>query len=250
MRPMRHARAHRNKRGFTLVEVLAALAVTAVVIGGAATLLHQVAFSFDRGAASMDRAERVALAYDRLAGDFAAARYIVWPDERAAAFAGAPSSVAFISGADVGPWLPNASRSGEDYVTVTIEEDNGRTRLVRRRVAWPGPQTRLPGLTPGDDVVMLDGNFDARFAFGDVTSEGKIVWRASWSGQPTLPRLVRLTVADRDSGATILSGEFRVHADAPDACALPKADSGCLLGTPGDKPAHPQRAAQAEAAQQ
>jgi prepilin-type N-terminal cleavage/methylation domain-containing protein len=243
---MRSGRAYDGQRGFTLVEALAALAITSVIIGGTATLIHQVAFHFDRGARSMDRAEGLALASDRLAGDFGAARFVVWPDDHTAAFEGGPANVSFISAAGVGAGLPGPRAGGEELVTLTVEETDGVTRLVRRRAAWPGPRVHFGDLEPGDSVVLVEGKLDAAFAFAALGKDGKLAWSDAWTEKPTLPRLVRLTVHDRDTGADLLPGEFLIHADAPSICAQDKADSGCLTGTRGDKSSAPKSAAQSD----
>jgi prepilin-type N-terminal cleavage/methylation domain-containing protein len=241
---VRRGKTYDRQAGFTLLEVLAALAITSVIIAGSATLIHQVALNFDRGAHSMDRVEALALASDRLAGDFGAARFVVWPDDHTAAFEGGPGKVSFISAAGVGAGLPGARAGGEELVTLTIEDTDGVTRLVRRRAAWPGPQVRFGDLQPGDSVVMIEGRLDAAFAFGALGQDGKLTWSDGWTGKPTLPRLVRINLHDRDTGADLLPGEFVIHADAPRACGQDKADSSCLTGTRNDKAAEPKRAAQ------
>jgi prepilin-type N-terminal cleavage/methylation domain-containing protein len=241
---MRARGTYEGQRGFTLVEVLAALAITSVIFAGTATLIHQVAFNFDRGAYTMNRAETLALASDRLAGDFGAARFVVWPDDHTAAFDGEPAKIAFVSAAGVGSGPSGTTPPGEELVTLTIENVNGSTQLVRRRAAWPGIQAHFSDLEPGDSVVLIKGNLDASFAFGDFTQDGKLAWNDTWSGKPTLPRLVRVNLHDRDSGATLLPGEFLIRADAPADCVQDKAGSNCLTGTPTDKPPVPKRAAQ------
>ena len=60
--------------GFTLVEVLAAFAIGAVIIAACAALIHNVVLNFDRGTRTVDVAERFVLAIDRLSADFASAR--------------------------------------------------------------------------------------------------------------------------------------------------------------------------------
>src|SRR5262245_53977937 len=62
--------------GFTLVETLAALAITAVLFVAMAGLVRDVVWGFDRGTRTITTADRLVLAVERLAGDFAAARFV------------------------------------------------------------------------------------------------------------------------------------------------------------------------------
>ena len=71
-----------RRAGFTLVETLAALAVAAAIIFGAAALVHHVALYFDHGALGVNEAERFALAMDRLSRDFGAASFVAGSAEK------------------------------------------------------------------------------------------------------------------------------------------------------------------------
>src|SRR5262249_62358684 len=65
-----------RRDGFTLIETLAALAVGSVVIIATAALIRNVSLNFDRGARSVSETERIALAVERLAADFASDRFV------------------------------------------------------------------------------------------------------------------------------------------------------------------------------
>jgi len=58
--------AHRRD-GFTLIEVLAARAISSVIIGATVTLIHMVAGNFDRGTRGVNAADGLMLAVQRLA---------------------------------------------------------------------------------------------------------------------------------------------------------------------------------------
>jgi prepilin-type N-terminal cleavage/methylation domain-containing protein len=62
----RRRRAARQN-GFTLVEVLAALAITSVIIAATTALVHNVALYFDKGTRGVGDGERLILAVERLA---------------------------------------------------------------------------------------------------------------------------------------------------------------------------------------
>ena len=80
-------RSARRRDGFTLIEVLAALAITSVIIAATVTLIHMVAGNFDRATRGVDAADGLMLAVQRLASDFSAARYVVWTTQTGRALA-------------------------------------------------------------------------------------------------------------------------------------------------------------------
>lgn len=222
-----------NRRaGFTLIEVLAALAVGSVVILAMAALIHDVARHFDRGTRGAQEAERLMVAVERLAQDFKSARFVGWTTESGAslAFTGEPAKddkpakVTFVGDAGI-----LAGPQGEEVVTLTIEPAGDLTRLVRRRAAWPGAQMRLADVSPQDAVVLVEGALDMAFAFGRIAPSGALEWSESWIGQSSLPRFVRLILRDRTTGSDLLGeADFVVRADAPPGCGNPTAVTSCL----------------------
>src|SRR5579871_1167749 len=89
----REGRRRRSGRdGFTLIEVLAALAIASAIMVASAALIRNVAIYFDRGTRTATEAERLALAVGRLAGDFGSARFVSrrTADGTAVAFAAGP----------------------------------------------------------------------------------------------------------------------------------------------------------------
>ena len=212
-----------GRHGFTLVELLAALAIAAVIIAASSALVHNVALHFEQGTRTVSDGERLILAIERLAADIGSARFVLrTSDDRSAqnatplAFIGEPAMgeqparMVF-----VGPGGVAAQQSGEEVVSLSIEQEDDVTRLVRRRAPWFGPRTRFEELTFGDPVILLDGKFLISFAFGQVTQDGKLAWSDAWKGQASLPRFVRLNLRDRGTGADLLPGtQFVVRADA------------------------------------
>jgi prepilin-type N-terminal cleavage/methylation domain-containing protein len=227
-------RAPREDRcaGFTLIEVLAALAVGSVIILAIATLIHDVARHFDRGTRGAEEAERLMLAVERLAQDFNSARFVGWTTEGGAALAftgepateDKPAKVMFVGNAGI-----MAGPQGEEVVTLTVEPAGDVTRLVRRRAAWVGPHTRFEDVLPQDPVVLVEGTLDIMFAFGRIMPSGALEWSGSWIGQSTLPRFVRLILRDRTTSSDLLGeADFVVRADAPPGCGRPDAAASCL----------------------
>jgi general secretion pathway protein J len=218
---MRRGRADAGRHGFTLLELLAALAIAAVIIAASSALVYNVALHFEQGTRTVSDGERLILAIERLAADIGSARFVLQTsDDRSAqstttlAFMGEPARVVF-----VGPGGVAANQSGEEVVSLTIEQDDDVTRLVRRRAPWFGPRTRFQELTFSEPVILLDGKLLISFAFGQITQNGSLAWSDDWKGQTSLPRFVRLNLRDRATGADVLPGtEFVIRADASGDC--------------------------------
>jgi len=226
----------RTQGGFTLLEILAALAVTATVLLATLGLVRNLTLTFDRGARRVDQAERLALAVDRLAQDFASARYAQRATEGAAAalFAGAPDRTTFLARAGVG-----RHAGTEEAVALAVETTRDGARLIRRRAAWPGGQARLEDQAFDSPVVLIEGAVEIALSYGRLDPKGALVWTPQWSGQPGPPRFVRLTVRDRATGGDLLPGAtFAIRAEAPAACAQAEADASCLQEAP-KKPGAP-----------
>jgi prepilin-type N-terminal cleavage/methylation domain-containing protein len=213
--------------GFTLIEVLAALAIASVIIMASTALIHNVALFFDRGTRGVTEAERLMLAVERLAGDFRSARFGSRRTEEgaaAAAFAGEPARIVFVGAGRA------ASRSlDDDLISLMVEEDGEISRLVRRRATWPGPRARFEDVAPKDPVVLLEGKLDISFAFGRFMPDGALAWQASWDREGVLPQYVRLNLRDRSTGANLLGeADFMIRANAPAACGQADAVVACL----------------------
>jgi prepilin-type N-terminal cleavage/methylation domain-containing protein len=219
--------------GFTLIEVLAALAIASVIVMASTALIHNIALFFDRGTRGVTEAERLMLAVERLAGDFRSARFGSRRTEEGAvavAFAAGPSSgegpsrIVFVGAGRA------ASRSlDDDLISLMVEQDGEISRLVRRRATWPGPRARFEDMAPQDPVVLIEGKFDISFTFGRFTPDGSLAWQASWDREGVLPQYVRLNLRDPSTGAKLLGeADFVIRANAPAACGRADAAVACL----------------------
>ena len=218
--------------GFTLIEALAALAISSVIIATTVTLIHMVAGNFDRGTRGVDAADGLMLAVQRLASDFGAARYTVWTTQTGFALAfkaeradgEKPAQIVFVS-----EQRSESESSADEVVSLAIEQTDETTRLVRRRAAWTGPDMQIGHISPQDAVVLLEGDLDISFLFGRLAPGRGLVWSTAWIGETTPPRFVRLVLRDRKTGANpVGEADFTVRADAPLACGRSDAGTDCL----------------------
>jgi prepilin-type N-terminal cleavage/methylation domain-containing protein len=223
-----------RESAFTLIEVLAALAIASVIVMLTAALLWNVGLFFDRGTRGVSQADRLVMAVNRLAVDFASTRFaqrITKAGDIVTAFDGDPGNagrsarVVFVSGGNV-----STGRPGEEVVVLTVERSDNITRLVRRRAPWLGQRTAFEEIVPTDPVVLIEGNVDIRFSFGKVTAEGALSWQENWSKDFSLPRFVRLIVRSRETGLDLLAGtEFIIRSNSPPSCVQENASAKCLL---------------------
>jgi prepilin-type N-terminal cleavage/methylation domain-containing protein len=225
--------------GFTLLELLAALAIGSVVLAAIAGLIRNVGLSFEAGTRSVGHAERLLLALERMAADLASVRYVQTSTDRGVrlVFTGGPKNLAFIGAAGV-----SSASAGEEMVRLDVEEGSDSSRLVRRRAPWFGPRTPLADAKPGDPVILLEGPLRISFAYADRS----LAWTDTWVEKPDLPRYVRLILRDRATGAPLLHApDFEIRSDAPPSCSRPDASPACLPGS-GPPKASPAPAARSD----
>lgn len=230
--PARQRRLIKRCSGFTLVETLAALAITAVIFVAMAGLVRDMVWGFDRGTRTITTADRLVLAVERLAGDFAAARFVPSATDAGSGVAFTSSGgsgagrLTFVSGAGIA-----AGPRGEEIVSLSIEPAGDLTRLVRRRAPWRGPSGRFGDVAPQDPVVLIEGNYDMAFSFGKAGPDGRLTWTSNWSDQNSIPQSVRLVIRDRNNGIDILPrAEFRLRSDMRMTCGF--GGTGCEADKP------------------
>jgi prepilin-type N-terminal cleavage/methylation domain-containing protein len=200
-----------RKHGFSLIELLAALAIASVILAAVSTLVRDVAFNLERGTRAVSDGERLILAIERLAGDFGSARFVVTPGggSPVAAFIGEAARVIFI-----GPGGVSSNHKGEEVVGLTVEQDHDVARLVRRSAAWLGPHMRLEDITLRDPVILLEGRLLISLDFGRLNDRGALTFSDGWKDQPVLPRVVRVGLRDRATGADVIAAaDFVIRAD-------------------------------------
>ncbi|MFD1703828.1 type II secretion system protein J [Methylopila henanensis] len=200
--------------GFLLVEALATLAISAVVIAGLLTLGGLMARAVDRAALRAEGAETSTRPLSVVAREIEglARRRFAGPDGRFV-FLGAPDRLAF---------------------AVAPRQDDGLRApvAVAYQAAGPGQLLRaeaplLVGARSLDDVVFGEpvridlGGLDARFAYVERRPDGTTVVTDQWSEAASLPVAVRIELIEPEGGVARASRTARLIAQSEPGCAAP-----------------------------
>jgi general secretion pathway protein J len=187
--------------GFTLVEVLIALALTAGVVSLASGALQGLGRGVERSETASARIETFTRGFGALRTDLQriekAPRISGSGDKQEASlvFSGAPRVLSFVR---VEPGYP--TEPGSYLITYRIRVDKaGVSQLVRTREPFDPTARRARGPeTDSDEVVVLEGRYDLAFAY--FNGNGRSDWRDNWNNPLALPDLIRLAV--KPSGST------------------------------------------------
>jgi general secretion pathway protein J len=182
--------------GFSLIEALATLALTATMIVALAAVTGQWLPNWRRGFIELQRAHLLDLGLERIADDVSAAEYVTpWGGARAPLFEGGVSSVTFVRSASG----PNSYPHLEVVRLAQVKDDLGLA-LVRTRAAFTPSVRDVPQrFAFGDPVVLVRTPFRISFAYAGPDR----VWVEGWQGNERLPDMVRITVSDTVTGLAL-----------------------------------------------
>jgi general secretion pathway protein J len=203
--------ARDSERGFTLIETLAALALTGLVLSALATLTAQWLPSWNRGFDRIQQSELISISMQRIAADLAAAEFV--PANRTSKkplFEGTALAVTFVRTA----FGPNVGL-GIDVVRLGETTDQGRFVTVRSRapfVPLPPGISLTEQIHVSDPVVLLRPPLRISFAYAGPDQ----VFRDEWRDMDALPTAIMLTLRDATSGRVLsMSTVTPVHVNAP-----------------------------------
>jgi general secretion pathway protein J len=226
---MKRANSDSPVAGFSLIEALAALALTAIIILALSSVAGQWLPNWRRGFVDLQRADLLGVGLERLSDDLSAAEYVT-PSAGAPAplFEGDASSVLFVRSA-IGP---DAYPHLEVVRLAEIKEDRGLAMVrTRARFAPTSPGDPAHAIAFGDPVTLIRAPFHISFAYAGPDR----LWLPSWNGRKQLPEAVRISVRDIVANRVLSASTVaRVRVTAPGA-AKPQAeaDAASALPPPG-----------------
>jgi general secretion pathway protein J len=201
--------------GFSLIEAMATLALTATIILALSSVAGQWLPNWRRGFVDLQRADLLGGGLEQLVDDLSAAEYVTRSaGAPAPLFEGDASSVIFVRSA-VGP---DAYPHLEIVRLAEIKEDRGLAMVrTRARFAPTAPGAPAQAIAFGDPVTLIRAPFHISFAYAGPDR----LWLSSWKGREQLPEAVRISVRDTIANRVLaVSTVARVRVTAPGAPRL------------------------------
>ncbi|PAY10917.1 MULTISPECIES: PulJ/GspJ family protein [Bradyrhizobium] len=211
-----------NERGFTLIEMIVALALMGLLLSALAGITGEWLPSWNRGLDRIQRSELIGIALERIGADLAAAEFVAANrDTHKPLFDGSELSVTFVRtslGPNAGPGL--------DVVHLGEVRDRGEFVTVRSQARFT-PLADGVSLSEqvhlGSPVVLLRAPYRLSFAYAGVDR----AWKNAWKDAERLPAMIRLTVRDAVSQRVLsVSTIAPVHVQIPSDCTKPDGNCG------------------------
>jgi len=193
--------------GFTLLEALAGVAVTAAILLGLGGVAGQLLPNWRHGFLALQSADLIGLSLDRIVEDVGAAEYArLDGGQGTPLFRGEPETVAFVRRA-IGP----GASPRLEIVRIGATSTQQGLEVERTRATYnPGAVDAFR-----DPTTLLRPPFRLTFAYSGPDGQ----WRPVWNGETKLPRAVRLIVR-AESGTVVASTAFTLKVTAaPDIVA-------------------------------
>lgn len=183
-------------RGFTLLELMLALTLLALLMAGAWAGVSTASRALDRGEDLIDRTNTIRVAQEFLRRELSQALALPIEQDPATGesvlFAGASDEVTFVA-----PMPGYLGRGGAYVQRLRLEQQDGDLRLTFRHVLLNGYDADDRPLDDPDlePVVLLDRIADARFSYRALDDQGELEdWTDEWDTRGRTPLLVRLEI--------------------------------------------------------
>lgn len=180
--------------GFTLLELLIALALLGLISALLYGSLSLSANSWERGEAKVEQVTDMRLTEEMLRQTLAAQHPLRFHKvaDQPMYFAGGTDSLSFAAA------LPGRAGGGMYYFRVAVVPNGDRSRLTLARVIPDYGANALPDFGDADSSVLAEDIAEVRFGyFGrdpDANDASDPTWRDRWDDPQILPQLIRIDV--------------------------------------------------------
>jgi len=185
-----------GQRGFTLIEVLLAFVLLALLMAGAWGGIRTATLSVERGEALIERTNKMRVAQEFMRRDLSQALSLVLTQDpatgQASVFEGSAEELTFIA------QMPGYLGRGGPYVQrLAFERHEGDLRLVFRHALHNGydPEDQPLAQPDREPVVLLEKIASGSFEYRALDDQGKLgEWTEDWEKKGAMPLLVRLQI--------------------------------------------------------
>jgi general secretion pathway protein J len=207
-----HSRHAPRAKGFTLLELLAALALLALLMAGVWSGIRTATHTVRAGEAVVERIDAMRGAQQFLRREFAQVMAIPWAlddDGNGVVFSGNATGMRYVA-----PLPGYLGRLGPQLQTLRLLPDgDGRQRLEIAFALLP-PDGSAPQPF-GQPQVLLRGIREGEFAYrGFDAQERPVDWQSDWSDDSRTPALVQVKLQLADGSWPLLQAPLRVDASA------------------------------------
>jgi general secretion pathway protein J len=203
--------------GFSLLEALVALALTAIVVGALGMVTQNWLPTWMHGLARLQESNDVAIAVERLTSDISEAEFVPRSlGTRDPLFHGQPSVLTLVR-RSIGPNNPG----GLELVRWAAIKDGDLYRLSRSRADYSPSQQDQSRQVFSTPTPVLRSRYSLNLAYA---GDG-LAWQPVWEGHTDLPRQVRMTLSSAGGRFTVTSS---VPLRVPLECLASKAIEGCF----------------------
>ncbi|HVF35773.1 MAG TPA: prepilin-type N-terminal cleavage/methylation domain-containing protein [Candidatus Saccharimonadia bacterium] len=185
-----------DRNGFTLIEVLLALTLLALLMAGAFASIHASTRAVDSGEKLIDRTNKLRVAQEFLRRELSQAQALVIEQDpttgETVLFEGDGETLRFVA-----PMPGYLGRGGPYVQQLSFEQQDGDLRLLFRHAMHNGYDAdeeplEDPELVP---VVLLEHIAQARFEYRALDDTGKLDdWKDEWDKRGRMPLLVRISI--------------------------------------------------------
>lgn len=201
-----------GQRGFTLVEVLAALAIASLILVSLNLASASIRQGVDGTRESLGGQAHLSAALGIFRRDVSGIVKLRLEDG-SYVFEGSSRELIYAVSERRG-----LSSGGLYLVRLRVLEDEAGARLVRDRALLP-PGQKPTASNWSDEVALIEGPFDVSFAFRAPRS-GERNWQEIWSAPKAMPEQIRLMITDRATGRLRIPVAVQpLHIDAEIQCA-------------------------------
>jgi general secretion pathway protein J len=185
MRPSRY-----RQSGFTLMEVLIALTLLALILVVLFSTLRLAGTSWDAGTARAEHNNEMRLVHNLIRRALGQAQPILLPSPSGTTltFSGDGTAVRFTA-----PLPAQAGISGLYLMSLEVQDNGADKSLLLRRQQYRPDLLELD--TEAESTVLLEGISEASFSyFGSQGPYEPLVWTEQWEPSMRMPQLVRLSI--------------------------------------------------------